>query len=102
VAAVTARLAYTCPSKLGPYECGPVDYYVSAAVAWLFAGLVLVAALFWLYAWAYGRWQDRPAARRERALAELDRRERARQRAERPEPPVAGPPRTRPGSYQPW
>lgn len=83
-------LAYTCPSKWGPYECGPVDYWISQGFAWLLFGLVVLGGLFWLYAVLVGRWRDRPAARRERALAELDRREaereRAARRAEQPPP----------------
>lgn len=94
--------AYQCPSKAGPYECGAAEFWTFQAFAWLLAGMLLVAALFWLAATIWGRWEDRPAARRERALAELDRRAAERERAERPAPPVAGPPPTRYGSHQPW
>lgn len=93
-------LAYTCPSKFGPYECGAFDYYVSKGLAWLFALAALVIGALWLYAWAYGKWQDRPEARRQRALDRLDRAARQRERAAaEPEPHS---PFRRPPGNQPW
>jgi hypothetical protein len=97
---VTA-LAYTCPSRYqGPHPCGAVEFWLIQGWMWLLFGMVLFGVLVWLYAWAYGKWDDRPAARRRRALERLDRAAAERERRENPPPPVPEAFRRRTG--QPW
>jgi hypothetical protein len=101
---VTRVLAYTCPSKWGPYECGPVDYWVSQGLAWLFGGAAVLIGLAWLVLWVTDHrrpWRAgaRAEAARQRGLAELDRRA-PRRRAERPE--TGHSPFRRPPGSQPW
>ena len=104
-------LAHTCASKWGPYECGAGEWWLGTVAQWVFAliGLASLVAIVW--SWAAGRrrpWNRERARRRwaderrERGLAELDRRERERQRAEPRE--VYGPPPARrwDGPAQPW
>lgn len=92
-------VAYTCVSKLGPYECGPVDYYVSAGFRWLLFGLVLAGGVFYLVALVVSKVRE-PEDRRRRALARLDEAARRRERAE-PGPDPHSPWKKPPGS-QPW
>lgn len=95
-------LAYTCPSRYqGPHPCGAVEFWVVQGYAWLLFGMVALAAAFWLFAHLYGKWDDRPAARRRRALEKLDRAAAERERAARPPVEVPEPFRRRSGS-QPW
>jgi peptidoglycan/LPS O-acetylase OafA/YrhL len=96
---VTA-LAYTCPSRYGPHPCGVAEFWVWQSWAWLLFGLVLLGVACWVYAWAYEKWINRPAARRRRALAELDRKAAERERAARP--PVEVPEAFRRRTGQPW
>jgi hypothetical protein len=78
-----------------------VEFWVFQAWAWLLFGMVAFGALVWLYAWTYAKWDDRPSARRRRALARLDRAAAERERRENPPPPVPEPFRRRSGN-QPW
>lgn len=91
--------AYQCMSKLGPYECGAVDYYVSAGIRWLLFGMLVAGLLFWVFAYVVGKVRE-PELRRQRALDRLDREARRRERAERPPDPHS--PWRSPRGPQPW
>lgn len=90
-----------CPSKAGPYECDAASFWTFQVFAWFLFGMVLVAAGFWLFAHVYGKWDDRPAARRRRALEKLDHQAAERERAANPPPEVPEAFRRRSGN-QPW
>lgn len=92
-------VAYTCVSKLGPYECGPTEYYVSAAFGWLLFGLVVAGGLFWVFARIVAKVRE-PEDRRQRALDRLDEAARRREAAERPPDPHS--PWRSPRGPQPW
>lgn len=99
---MTSVLAYTCHGRYGePFECGAGAYYFTQGFRWLLVGLFLLVLAFWAFTKIYGRWDDRPAARRRRALEKLDRAARERERRENPPPEVPEPFRRRSGN-QPW
>lgn len=91
--------AYQCMSKLGPYECDAVDYYVSAGIRWLLFGLLLAGVVFYLVARVVAKVRE-PEDRRQRALDRLDRAARRREAAERPPDPHS--PWKKPPGSQPW
>ena len=78
--------AYQCMSKWGPYECGAVDYYVSAGIRWLLFGMLVAGVVFYLVARVVAKVRE-PEDRRQRALDRLDRAARRREAAERPPDP---------------
>ena len=59
--------AYQCMSKWGPYECGAVDYYVSAGIRWLLFGMLVAGVVFYLVARVVAKVRE-PEDRRQRAL----------------------------------
>lgn len=105
-----SALAYTCPSKWGPYECGALDYWLGQVVVWVFGVIGLLVLLGYAWSWVAGRrrpWNSARSRRRwaeerrARGLAELDRRAAVRRAAV---PPPIGPPPARHygGPPQPW
>lgn len=92
-------VAYQCVSKLGPYECGAIDYYVSAGIRWLLFGMLVAGVVFYLVARVVAKVRE-PEDQRRRALARLDEAARRREAAERPPDPHS--PWRSPRGPQPW